>query len=98
MDNQDIKVIPYTATSISIIARFIFMYLIYKNKSTNSLSLTFCVLNICSASMWTYYSIQSDDVPLVVRSSTEIFLLFVSALYIVRNKIKMDTTNLLPQR
>lgn len=85
--NQSLKVIPYTATSLSVLGRFIFMFLLYKNKSTNSLSLLFCFLSIISSSMWIYYSVQMNDTPLVVRSSTEITLLFLSALYIIKNKI-----------
>jgi uncharacterized protein with PQ loop repeat len=61
--------------------------LLYKNKSTNTLSLTFCILNICSSGMWTYYSVKSDDLPMVVRSGFEIVLLLASVLYIVRNKV-----------
>lgn len=87
MDN-DLKTIPYTATSVSIIARLIFMYLLYKNKSTNSLSLIFCGLNICSSSMWIYYSVISKDNPMIFRSSTELALLSLSSFYIIRNKIK----------
>jgi lipid-A-disaccharide synthase-like uncharacterized protein len=82
-----LKVIPYTATSLSVIGRFIFMFLLYKNKSTNSLSLLFCFLSIISSSMWIYYSVQMNDTPLVMRSSTEITLLFLSALYIIKNKV-----------
>ena len=82
-----LKVIPYTATSLSVIGRFIFMFLLYKNKSTNSLSLLFCFLSIVSSSMWIYYSVQMNDAPLVMRSSTEITLLFLSALYIIKNKV-----------
>ena len=82
-----LKVIPYTATSLSVIGRFIFMFLLYKNKSTNSLSLLFCFLSIISSSMWIYYSVQMNDAPLVMRSSTEITLLFLSALYIIKNKV-----------
>ena len=84
--NPGLKVIPYTATSLSVLGRFIFMYLLYKNKSTNSLSLLFCFLSIISSSMWIYYSVQMNDTPLVMRSSTEITLLFLSALYIIKNK------------
>lgn len=84
--NPGLKVIPYTATSLSVLGRFIFMYLLYKNKSTNSLSLLFCFLSIISSSMWIYYSVQMNDTPLVMRSSTEITLLFLSALYIMKNK------------
>ena len=88
MKESDLQIIPYTATSISVIGRFIFMFLLYKNKSTNSLSLLFCILSIFSSSMWIYYSIQSDDTPMVVRSSIEISLLSLSAVYIIRNKVK----------
>jgi lipid-A-disaccharide synthase-like uncharacterized protein len=87
MNQEDLKIIPYTATSLSVIGRFIFMYLLYKNKSTNSLSLLFCILSICSSSMWVYYSVQSKDMPMIVRSSTEITLLSLSSIYIIRNKI-----------
>jgi len=79
--------LPYTATSLSVFARLIFMYLLYKNKSTNSLSLTFCILNICSSSMWIYYSINMNDLPMIVRSSTELSLLSISTVYIIWNKL-----------
>ena len=85
--NPSLKVIPYTATSLSVLGRFIFMYLLYKNKSTNSLSLLFCFLSIVSSSMWIYYSVQMNDMPLITRSSTEITLLFLSAVYIIKNKV-----------
>ena len=79
--------IPYVATSIAIIARFIFMYLLYKNKSTNLYSLTFCILSICSSAMWLHYSITINDMTLIFRSSTEITLLSLSSLYIIHNKL-----------
>jgi uncharacterized protein with PQ loop repeat len=79
--------LPYTAISLSVIGRLIFMFLLYRNRSTNSLSLLFCVLNICSSSMWVYYSVQMNDIPMISRSSTEITLLFISAMYIIRNKM-----------
>lgn len=62
-NSEDLKIIPYTATSLSVVGRFIFMFLLYKNKSTNSLSLIFCVLSIFSSAMWIYYSVQSNDTP-----------------------------------
>ena len=80
--------LPYVATSIAIIARFIFMFLLYKNKSTNSLSLLFCILSISSSSMWLYYSITNKDMPMITRSSIEIFLLIISSIYIIKNKIQ----------
>jgi len=87
MNNDNLKTIPYTATSLSIIGRFIFMFLLFKNKSTNSLSLLFCILNIFSSSMWIFYSVKLNDTPMILRSSSEISLLTISAIYIIRNKI-----------
>jgi len=88
--------LPYTAISISIIARLIFMYLLYTKRSTNNLSLLFCILNICSSSMWVYYSTLEHDKPMIFRSSTEIVLLTCSAVYIIRNKIKQQQEHVLP--
>ena len=82
MKESNLKIIPYTATSISVFGRFIFMFLLYKNKSTNSLSLLFCILSIFSSSMWIYYSIQLNDLPMIFRSSIEITLLTLSTIYI----------------
>ena len=87
MDDKDLKIIPYTATSLSVVGRFIFMFLLYRNKSTNSLSLLFCVLSIFSSSMWMYYSVKLNDLPMIVRSSIEISLLTISSIYIIRNKV-----------
>ena len=92
--NEELRIIPYTATSLSVIGRFIFMFLLYKNKSTNSLSLTFCILSIFSSGMWIYYSMQSNDTPMIVRSSVEISLLSLSAVYIIRNKVKQHYESL----
>ena len=88
MNNIQISFLPYTATSISVVGRFIFMFLLYKNKSTNSLSLLFCILSISSSTMWLYYSIINKDIPMITRSSTEIFLLTISCIYIIKNKLK----------
>jgi len=97
MNKEYLKVIPYTATSLSVVGRFIFMFLLYKNKSTNSLSLLFCILNIFSSSMWIYYSVQKNDTPMVLRSSTEISLLTLSSIYIIRNKLITYQNNLQAQ-
>ena len=80
-------IIPYSATAISIVARLIFMYLLYTKKSVNNLSLTFCVMNITSSSLWMKYSLETGDSPLILRSSVDIVLFFISAGYIVNNKI-----------
>ena len=80
--------IPYVATSLSVISRFVFMLMIYRNKSTKSLSLVMCALSISSSCMWISYSIENNDVPLIVRSSLEIPLQTISAIYIIRNKLR----------
>ncbi len=87
MDKEELKILPYTATTLSIIGRFIFMFLLYKNKSTNTFSLLFCILSIFSSSMWIYYSVSINDLPMIVRSCTELRLLFISSIYIIRNKM-----------
>ena len=48
--------------------------------------------------MWIYYSIRSNDTPMIVRSSIEISLLSLSAVYIIRNKIKQyyESLQILP--
>ena len=78
--------LPYTAVSFSIIARFIFMYLLYTKKSTNVYSLTFCYLSIVSSSLWIPYGVIMEDTPIIIRSGVEILLLSVSAVYITRNR------------
>ena len=97
MNADELMSLPYTATSLSVIGRFIFMFLLYKNKSTNSLSLTFCILSIMSSTMWLYYGFFVNDFPIFIRSTTEIFLLAISAGYIIRNKIRNRNQTVLPQ-
>jgi uncharacterized protein with PQ loop repeat len=92
MDRNALLAFPYTAISVSILARFIFFYLLYKNKSQNSYSLAFCILNIGSSSLWVIYSINQNDMAMVARSGVEIGLLFLSSAYILRNKWKASRT------
>jgi uncharacterized protein with PQ loop repeat len=91
-----IVVLPYTALSFSVIARFIFMYLLYTKRSTNIYSLTFCFLSVISASLWIPYGILLEDIPIIVRSSVEIVLLTTSAVYIIRNRIQTIPVQSLP--
>lgn len=93
---NNLNYLPYTATSLSVIGRIIFMFLLYKNKSTNSLSLLFCMLSITSSSIWIYYSVMNKDVPMIIRSSTEISLLTISSIYIIRNKLIEYNNRILP--
>ena len=81
-------ILPYTAVSFSIVARFIFMYLLYTKTSTNIYSLTFCYLNVASSCLWIPYGILLNDTPIVVRSGVEIVLLSVSAAYIHHNRYR----------
>ena len=83
-----ILLMPYTAVSLSIIARFIFMYLLYTKRSTNIYSLTFCYLSVLSSTFWIPYGVIMEDTPIIVRSSIEMGLLSVSAIYIHWNRMK----------
>jgi lipid-A-disaccharide synthase-like uncharacterized protein len=83
-----ILLMPYTAVSLSIIARFIFMYLLYTKQSTNIYSLTFCYLSVLSSTFWIPYGVIMEDTPIIVRSSIEMGLLSVSAIYIHWNRMK----------
>ena len=82
-----ITIIPYSATATSIVARCIFMYLLYTKKSTNNLSLLFSVMNIASSSLWLDYSLKTQNTPIFVRSIADVSLFTISAGYIVRNKL-----------
>ena len=90
MIDEQLLVLPYTAVSFSILARFIFMYLLYSKQSTNIYSLSFCGLSIVSSSIWIPYGILQNDIPIIVRSGVEILLLSVSGLYIIRNRCVQD--------
>jgi hypothetical protein len=80
-------IIAYSATSISIIGRLIFMYLLYSKKSTNIFSLIFSIINIVSSSLWIIYSQMILDMPLLVRGSSDLVLFTISASYIIYNRI-----------
>ena len=83
-------VFPYTAVGFSMIARFIFMYLLYTKKSTNIYSLLFCYLSVASSSLWIPYGVTMEDTPIIIRSGVEIVLLSLSAAYITRNRYAME--------
>jgi len=83
---NDLVILPYTAVAFSIVARFIFMYLLYTKQSTNIYSLIFCCLSVISSSFWVPYGIIIQDVPIIVRSSLEIVLLTGSGIYILYNR------------
>jgi lipid-A-disaccharide synthase-like uncharacterized protein len=80
-------IMAFSATSISLIGRFIFMYLLYTRRSTNTLSLIFCLMNITSSTLWITYSLHVDDLPLLVRGSSDLFLFTISSGYIIHNKL-----------
>jgi len=82
-------IIAYSATFISISGRFVFMYLLYTKKSTNSYSLLFSVMNIVSSSLWIVYSQMIMDMPLFVRSSSDVISFSISTGYILHNRSKI---------
>jgi uncharacterized protein with PQ loop repeat len=85
----ELIILPYSAVCFSIIARFIFMYLLYSKKSTNIYSLLFCGLSIISSSIWIPYGIIIKDTPIIVRSGIEIILLSSCGIYILRNRLSL---------
>ena len=86
MSNTLLIILPYSAVSFSILARIIFMYLLYTKQSTNIYSLSFCYLSVLSSSLWVPYGVLQDDIPIIVRSGVEIVLLSISAGYITYNR------------
>jgi len=90
---MDANTIAYSATSISIVGRLIFMYLLYSKKSTNLYSLTFSLLNLVSSSLWITYSQMVLDTPLLVRGSSDLVLFFISSSYIMYNRINENTND-----
>ena len=81
--------IAYTATALSISGRFLFLYLLYTKRSTNPYSLLFSVCNVASSSLWMVYSTRKEDMPLLVRSSSDLVLFSVSTAYIVSNIVQL---------
>ena len=64
-----------------------FMHLLYTNKSRNTYSLLFCIINMVSSALWITYSSMIDDTPLLIRGSSDLVLFTVSGGYILRNKM-----------
>jgi len=84
--------IAYSATVISLSARFIFMYLLYTRKSTNPYSLIFTIMNIVSSSLWITYSQMVSDTPIFIRGTCDLILFSISTSYIIHNRIiEIDT-------
>ena len=83
-------IIAYSATAISISARFIFMYLLYTRKSVNPYSLVFSCMNIVSSSLWITYSQLIIDTPLFIRGSCDLVLFTISASYILCNRMGLN--------
>lgn len=86
----ELVILPYTAVGVSIIARFMFIYLLYTKRSTNIYSLLFCYLSVLSSSLWIPYGIIINDNPIIIRASIEIILLASSAVYITYNRNYID--------
>lgn len=82
----------YSATAISTSGRFIFMYLLYTKKSTNTYSLIFSIMNMVSSTLWITYSQMRSDMPLMIRGSSDLVLFTISALYIMSNRFEEMNT------
>ena len=90
MIQEQALVIAYSATTISILGRFVFMYLLYTRTSTNPYSLLFSIMNMVSSSLWITYSQLIVDEPLLVRGSSDLILFTISTLYILHNRAKLQ--------
>ena len=90
MNENNNEIIAYSATCISISARFIFMYLLYTKKSTNIYSLLFSIMNMASSSLWITYSAMILDTPLFIRGSSDLVLFTISTTYIMCNRLNMN--------
>ena len=90
MIQEKALVIAYSATTISILGRFVFMYLLYTRTSTNPYSLLFSIMNMVSSSLWITYSQMIVDEPLLVRGSSDLILFTISTLYILHNRARMQ--------
>ena len=88
MIQEKALIIAYSATTISILGRFVFMYLLYTRTSTNPYSLLFSIMNMVSSSLWITYSQLIVDEPLLVRGSSDLILFTISTLYILHNRAK----------
>ena len=83
-------IVAYTATVISVSARFIFMYLLYTKKSTNIFSLIFSIMNIVSSALWITYSQMVIDMPLLIRGTCDLVLFSISSGYILHNRLEIN--------
>jgi lipid-A-disaccharide synthase-like uncharacterized protein len=83
-------IIAYSATTISISARFVFMYLLYTRRSTNPYSLLFSVMNMVSSALWISYSNMVEDTPIMVRGSSDLLLFTISTAYIIYNRMNHE--------
>jgi len=83
-------IIPILATIMSILSRFIFIYLIYKNRSKNSISLLFSITSLISGSLWLIYFITNQNSLLMIRTTVELLSSIFSCLYIIYNKYNIE--------
>ena len=67
------------------------MYLLYTKKSVNPYSLVFSILNTISSALWISYAQMVSDTPLLIRGSSDLVLFTISAIYILRNRLQLNT-------
>jgi hypothetical protein len=79
--------IELVATGFSILSRIIFMYLIWVNKSKNTISLLFSASSVMSGCCWLYVFWQANNTLLLIRTSVELTTSVASGMYIIKNKL-----------
>jgi lipid-A-disaccharide synthase-like uncharacterized protein len=83
--------IEYIATFFSILSRFIFVYLLFINKSKNTISLMFSLTSIISGSFWLSIFINDKNTLLILRTSAELSTSIFSVIYIINNKLSVQS-------
>lgn len=81
------EMLPLVGVCLSILSRIIFMYLIYVNKSKNSISLLFSIVSIISGSVWLIVFVETNSQMLIIRTTIELLTSLFSSLYIIKNKL-----------
>jgi uncharacterized protein with PQ loop repeat len=86
MDEKCLNNLVFMATGLSISSRLLYGIILYRNKSTNSISFMVCGINVISSSFWIQYSLATHTFPLFIRSVCDIIISFLCFFYVGYNK------------
>jgi len=89
LDIQCLTNIVFIGTTLSIASRVGFSIVIWRNKSTNPISMGICMTNVVANGFWIPYALQTRNTPILLRSVSDMIISFVSMCYILRNRGRM---------